>query len=208
MYRIRYTDPNLEYGATTFAYGLNRPGARLLEEDRAFDEHSERTLDHELEISLFHIALKELCDKNGWTLTWYQDGLMKGRNINPDAFFAITKPDLPKDRNTFPFFLEMERSKFGNMRNGKYSIERKLAKYHSFFDSAECEKLWGVKKFRVLVIQRTESRRSTLLELLQEKLNHRMFWLTTEDEYRKDIGSAIWKNPKDGEKVVYSLTNL
>jgi hypothetical protein len=208
VYPIRYYPSKQTIGQATFVYGLTRKAVRELESGRLFDEHSERTLDHELEISLFHLDLKELCEKHGWHLTWEQDSIDGKREINPDAFFAITKPELPQNKNTFPFFLEIERSKIGNYRDGKPSILRKLEKYADHFDSSQCEKEWGIRKFRVLIVQPNETRRTYLVHTLAEKLPTRMFWLTTEDLYRQNIGGEIWKTPKDGEKVAYSFQQL
>jgi hypothetical protein len=39
---------------------------------KTFDEHSQRTLDHQLEISFFHIELKKFAAKNNLRLYWQQ----------------------------------------------------------------------------------------------------------------------------------------
>src|ERR1019366_2811820 len=93
---------------------------------KTFDEHSERTLDHELEISYFHIALQGLCDGHGLKLLWRQAELKRG--VNPDAYFSIANP-AKEGKNTNHFFLETERAKVGNYRNGEPSIIRKLRAY-------------------------------------------------------------------------------
>jgi hypothetical protein len=57
----------------------------------------------------------------------------------------------------------------------------------------------------VIVVQRTEARREGLLTALREKCSHRMFWLTTENAYRADIGGAIFMTPKDDAPVPFSF---
>lgn len=167
---------------------------------KPFDDHAARTLDHELEISYFHIAIKQLCEKQGWQLYWQQTDL-KTKSIHADAYFAITDTTKPEHKNTHHFFLEVERSKVSNYKHGEPSIIRKLAMYYDLFGTQACEKDWGFRQFRVVVVQRTEGRRRNLCNALPEKYRHRMFWLTTESLYRQDIGAEIFLTPRDWESV-------
>jgi hypothetical protein len=198
--RLRYFEPDRVFGMTSFVYGLTDKGVKEWG-GKTFDEHSERTLDHELEISYFHIELKKLCKKEGWELYWKQKDLKCG--ISPDAYFAITKPE-----GTFHFFLEVERAKIGNYRDGKPSIIRKLGKYFEYYNSDQCQKEWNFRLFRTIVIQRTDERRDNLLKTLHEQFNHRTFWLTTENDYKQANWAHIFKTPKDYEKVAYSFMDL
>jgi Replication-relaxation len=210
-YRLPYFDLDEENGARTFVYGLSAKGhAFALDNDWAshsckpFDEHSQRTLDHELEISSFHAALKTFCIQSGLGLYWQQKDLK--RTVTPDALFAITDPRQPEDRDTLYYFLEIERAKIGNMRNGEPSILRKLRKYYEYYGSAACERDWeDFRQFRVIVIQRSEARRQYLLRTLEGSFAHRMFWLTTESAYHRDIGSPIFLTPPDYKARVRSL---
>ena len=111
-----------------------------------------------------------------------------------------THPD-----KAFCYFLEIERAKLGNYRNGEPQILRKLQKYYEYFNSTDCEKEWGFRQFRVIVVQRTDARREGLLTALRKTYSHRMFWLTTEAAYRTDIGGAIFKTPKDDAPVPFSF---
>jgi hypothetical protein len=174
---------------------------------KTFDDHAARTLDHELDISYFHILLKNLCQKCGWTLYWQQTDL-KTKTVHPDAYFAITDPTKPEDRNTHHLFLEVERSKVGNYRDGEPSIIRKLEKYYNLFDTPQCEKDWGIRQFRVIVVQRTEERRKNLCNALQEKWGHPMFWITTESLCKADIGGEIFLTPKDCEAQPYGFSGI
>ena len=207
--RIPYFDSRQSVGTVTFLYGLSYAAVRRIGESaRYFDDHSVRTLEHELEISLFHMALKALCQSNRWDLRWHQDAISHHRPVNPDAFFVITKPERGEANNSFGFFLEIERSKIGNFKEGEPSIIRKLTKYASYFDTEQCQRDWGLRKFRILLVQPSETRKQHLLRLLHDRLNHRMFWLTTEPSYKDNIGDRIFHTPKDYPKVAYSFLQL
>jgi hypothetical protein len=59
----------------------------------------------------------------------------------------------------------MERSKIGNMKNGEPSILRKLGKFYDYYNTDACEKEWfSFRQFRVIVVQRNDTRRQNLLE--------------------------------------------
>ena len=201
LHRIPYLDLSTE--GVCHIYGLTD---RAVEEygGKTFDDHAERTLDHELTISHFHILVKGLCQQCGWTLYWQQADL-KTKTVHPDAYFAITDPAKPEDRNTQHFFLEVERSKVSNYRDGEPSIVRKLAKYYNLFDTAQSEKDWGIRQFRVVVVQRTDERRRNLCHALRARYGHRMFWLTTESLYRDNIGGEIFLTPKDAPLAAYGF---
>jgi hypothetical protein len=204
--RLPYLEPDLDRGGITFVYGLSDKGAawEFPDKPKTFDEHSQRTLDHELEISFFHIALNRLCAQRNVKLYWQQRDLKC--TINPDAYFAITDPAKPDGKNTFHYFLEIERAKLGHFNNGEPQIMTKLGKYYDYYNSPKCEKEWThFRQFRVIVVQRTEAKRDFLLAKLAEKYKHRMFWLTTEELYKQEIGAEIFKTPRDFISVLYSL---
>ena len=139
---------------------------------------------------------------------YWQQADLKTATIHPDAYFAITDPQQPEDRNMNHFFLEIERSKFSNYQDGEPSIIRKLGKYYDLFDTRACEKDWGFKQFRVIVVQRTDERRRNLCYALQEKYKHRMFWLTTEALYKQDIGVDAFLTPKDHQERAYGFSTF
>lgn len=210
--RLPYLDLERERGPVNYVYGLSDKGVKFCAafydgRSKTFDEHSQRTLDHELEISMFHFALKELCKRKYLALYWQQDDLKC--TVNPDAMFAITNPALPDDKNTFYYFLEIERAKMGHYQDGESSIMRKLGKFYEYYDSTDCKKEWGsFQHFRVVIIQRSEDRRNNLLQELHLRFNHRMFWLTTEQLYKEDIGALIFSNPKDRNAKLYSFLDV
>jgi hypothetical protein len=212
--RLQYFDViTTDRGAMTYVYGLSDKGMKVLEPNdiwnsdfaKSFDEHSERTLDHELEITAFHMALKRFCVSHGLELSWVQCDLKK-KTIAPDAYFAITDPRQPHGKNTLHYFLEVERAKIGNFKNGESSIIRKLGKYYDYYDTDQCEKDWyAFRKFRVILTLRNDERRANLLKELEEKYKNRMFWLTTEPAYKENIGGEIFQTPKDYEQRSYSF---
>lgn len=202
--RLPYFD--LQTEGCSYAYGLSDHAVKRYG-GKTFDEHSARTLDHELEITWLHIALKQLCDRRGWRLYWQQTDL-KTRTIHPDAYFALTDPRRPEGANTHHFFLEIERAKMGHYRNGESSIARKLGKYYDLFDTPQSEKDWHFRQFRVIVVRRTAERCKNLCRAFPENYRHRMFWLTAEALYKRDIEGAIFLTPKDHEARPYALADI
>jgi len=195
-------------GGTNYVYGLSDKGVRhafangySTATTKTLSEHSLRTLDHELEITSFHIALHRLCARIALPYSWRQTDLK--HTIHPDAFFTIRDPADPKEE--FRYFLEIERSKFGNYRDGEPQILRKLGAFYDYFNSTDCQKEWGFRQYRVVVVQRTDARRESHLKALRGEYSHRMFWLTTEAVYRENIGGAIFKTPKDDATIPFSF---
>jgi len=208
LYRVPYLDAGHDRGGASYIYGLSARGVDHALRNgystlatKTLDEHSIRTLDHELEITSFHIALQRLCAAQGLRYAWRQTDLK--HTVHPDAVFNVADPEHPD--KAFCYFLEIERAKLGNYRNGEPQIFRKLRKYYAYFNSTSCEKEWGFRQYRVVVVQRTDARREGLLTALREKCSHRMFWVTTEPAYRNDIGGAIFKTPKDDVPVAFSF---
>jgi len=182
IHRLRYLNP--ENDGVGYACGLTDAGVQFSGWGKTFDEHSERTLDHELGISFFHLALQELCDRHTLILRWQQSGLKHG--MNPDAYFSMTNPRM-EDRNTHHFFLEVERAKIGNYKDGEPSITRKLKRYYDYYNTHGCEEAWGFRTYRVVTVLRNDERRNNLLRAMQAELNHRMFWLGVESNRMADF---------------------
>ncbi len=211
LYRAPYFDSAYDRGGAGYVYGLSAKGVSHALRNgystpatKTLDEHSIRTLDHELEITSFHVALHHLCSAKGLRYLWRQKDLK--HTVHPDALFYVADPS--NSSKAFCYFLEIERAKLGNYRNGKPQILRKLRRYYEYFNSTGCEKEWGFRQYRVIVVQRSEARRDGLLKGLQETCSHRMFWLTTEAAYRADIGGAIFRTPKDDAPVPFSFLTL
>jgi hypothetical protein len=183
VHRIPYLDLNQTNGGATYAYGLTDKSVAEYG-GKTFDDHSTRTLDHELGITGFHIPLKRFCETHGLTLRWQQRDLKRG--IHPDAYFSIADPT-KHDGKASHFFLEIERSKIGHVVNGVPSIMKKLGHYYDFYNTYGCERDWGFFTYRVVTILRNDERRTNLLRALQDKLNHRMFWLGVDSNYVADF---------------------
>jgi len=210
VYRAPHFDAEHDRGGAGYVYGLSKKGVEhalrngySTSATKALSEHSIRTLDHELELTSFHIALHRLCSANGLRYLWRQKDLK--HTVHPDALFYVADPATPG--KAFCYFLEIERAKLGSYKNGKPQILRKLRKYYNYFNSTDCEKEWGFRQYRVIVVQRSDQRREGLLKALEESCSHRMFWLTTEPAYRADIGGAIFLTPKDDAPVQFSFLN-
>src|ERR1035441_6706202 len=208
LYRVPHFDSGHYRGGAAYVYGLSAKGVDhalrngyTTSATKTLDGHSLRTLDHELEITSFHIALHRLCASHGLRYAWQQTNLK--HTVHPDAAFNVADPAHPG--NAFCYFLEIERSKLGNYRNGEPQILRKLRRYYENFNSTACEKEWGFRQYRVIVVQRSDARREGLLTALREKCSHRMFWLTTEAEYRENVGGAVFLTPKDDAPVAFSF---
>ena len=196
-------DETRRFLTSSYIYGFSDKGLALARDEgldsgigKTFEEQSPRTLEHEVEISLFHIELKRFCEGNGLILYWRRKDLKK--TVYPDALFAIADPSKPEEHNTFYYFLEVERSKRGNYANGEPQILRKLAAYSSYYGSARCTKDWDdFQHFRVILILRNEERSRNLLQLLAETHRRSMFWVTREDLYKQDISAKIFQTPRD-----------
>jgi len=206
LYRVPYLEAGRERGGITYVYGLSQRGVRHAHENgyatlatKTLDEHSLRTLDHELEITSFHMALRRLSADRGLRYVWRQRDLK--HTVHPDAVLHVADPANPG--KAFCYFLEIERAKLGQYRNGEPQILRKLKKYYDYFNSTDCEREWGFRQFRVIVVQRTDARREGLLEALRRTCSHRMFWLTTEAEYRHNMSIPIFKGPKDPNALAF-----
>ena len=208
LYRAPHFDAEHDRGGAGYVYGLSKKGVEhalrigySTSATKALNEHSIRTLDHELELTSFHVALHRLCSAQGIRYLWRQKDLK--HTVHPDALFYVADPANPG--KAFCYFLEIERAKLGSYKNGKPQILRKLEKYYKYFNSTDCEKEWRFRQYRVIVVQRSDARREGLLKALEESYSHRMFWLTTESAYRENIGGAIFLTPKDAAPVQFSF---
>jgi hypothetical protein len=197
VHRLPYIDLEQLSGRAPFAYGLTDKGVKEYG-GKTFNEHSHRTIDHELAITNFHIELRTFCASHGLELYWQQSALKKG--IHPDAYFSITDPK-KEGKNTNHFFLEIERAKIGHVVNGVPSIMKKLGHYYETYNTDGCQKDWGFKTFRVIVVLPTVRRLGNLLGALESEYEHRMFWLTSSQ-------SVDYATPKDYKERSYSLLDL
>jgi hypothetical protein len=209
-----YSQDIIQYGKTgkkfyPSVHGLRDKAVKELGEGRSFEER--RAVEHELGLSQFHIDLEDLCEKRGWELYWRQFDLKNG--IDPDAYFRITT-----DKGGYHFFLENERQKPSHKKQF-----RKWATYYDYYNSDRCMKEWGFRQYRVVIIEGTEERTAHLLNTLAtipqhqpsckwypprngkcdctpHLVNHRMFWVTSEDQ---DITGKVFRTPK-GDTLAFT----
>src|ERR1035441_4454696 len=82
LYRAPHLAFGHERGGVAYIYGLSAKGVNHAFRNgystaatKTLDEHSLRTLDHELEITSFHIAIRRLCSARGLRYLWRQKDL-------------------------------------------------------------------------------------------------------------------------------------
>jgi len=228
LHRVPYVDERVKTPTRSFVYGLNDSGVDEYG-GKSLDDHSARTIEHELHISHFHILLKKSFPEPRFIITWQQSDLDHG-GVDPDAHFSITHTNLPPDKNTFHFFLEMERAKIGNVKGDEPSIIRRQARYFELYNTDRCVKEWGFKQFRVLTVQRTAEKMKNLcarmatvpahtstceIHQYQKKcnckkllLNHRMFYMTTEELFQTQFANKIYRTSKDFTTASYPLLEI
>jgi hypothetical protein len=160
VYGIRYAPEEHLKGAIPIAYGLSDSGV-----DKAFREgfatdstktikdHKPSRIEHEVMISRFHLELARLCEERKWDVRWRQRNLQHG--VYPDALFRV---------DGSYFFLEIERAKLGDYKDGEPQLLRKLKAYREYRDTAECEKDFGFRRFRVVTVMRTCARAANLIK--------------------------------------------
>jgi hypothetical protein len=178
VYAKSYESESYEKGALPKAYGLTDSGVSIAfkegfatDSTKTFKGHALSTIEHELMISKFHLELAKLSEHKGWDLRWRQRDLDKNK-VRPDGLFQI-------NRNNF--FLEIERARLGNYKDGRPGVIRKLDAYWKYYDSTGCEKDFTFLKFRVVTVMRTPARVQTLINLLNaEGLDKATFWVSSE----------------------------
>lgn len=184
-------------------YRLSRAGAAAVDAHRAAGAKAPASIAHELEITAFHMALVAgLPDTH--TVYWRQWDLK--HTVNPDALFAITDKREPRERSTHYYFLEVEKSRQGHYRNGDSGLIAKLRRYAEYRRTERCRSEWRhFSDFRVIVVLKNRERELNLLRSLQARLPERFIWTTTEDDYRRHMGGAIFRAPPDHDTRTHSL---
>ena len=147
------------------------------------DAPSPVALRHEQEIDCFR---QRLIHAGLEVVDWRQRRLQSAK-VNPDAAFGLAFGD-----DVHGFFYDPIKQ-----RNNHHTYD-KCKGYYDLFDTDECERLYGFRKFRVLFTHTTDERVGGFLRWIkQSPYTHRMFWLSTETEIHTDIGGPIWHTSKD-----------
>jgi len=181
-----------------------REAARLgfLPELRFIKGKSRILINHDLEITKFHLALEAAFP--GQISKWEQwrgdlkDGVETERGLEsliPDARFVLN------DQN---FFLEVVKSYESEYEDGESNIFRKVALYNSYKN--QFRKKYGGDDFRVLWVLPTKARVLGLLVKLEHEFPYRRFYVTDEESYKTNIQGNIWWTPKDFNDATYAIT--
>jgi len=177
VYGIRYAPEQHLKGAIPIAYGLSDSGVETAfregfatDSTKTIKGHAPSRIEHEMTISRFHLELVRSCEERGWDVRWRQRDLRHG--VYPDALFRV---------NGAYFFLEIERAKLGNYRDGEPQIVRKLRSYWDYHESTSCEREFGFRGFRVATVMRTPERAANLGQILRRSgLDKETFLIASE----------------------------
>jgi protein involved in plasmid replication-relaxation len=188
-------DPSDAFLRYQHCYRLSRAGCHAIGGGQAAIEKSPASIDHELLITDFHIALS--AGVPGTHRVYWRQSDLK-RTVHPDALFAITNTTRPRELSTFYYFLEAEYSRQGHYRAGESGLIAKLRRYSEYRRSAACREEWKhFSDFRVVVVLRTRERQENLLRVLKKKLPIKALWTTTTDDVQRDIVGPIFRGPPD-----------
>lgn len=188
-------DPNDPFLRYQHCYRLSRAGSRAIGGGQAAIEKSPASIDHELLITDFHIALSSHASTTH-RVYWRQTDLK--RTVHPDALFALTNITRPREQSTIYYFLEAEYSRQGHYRAGESGLLTKLRRYGEYRKSATCREEWKhFSDFRVIVLLRTRERQENLLRVLAKRLPNKAFWTTTVGDVQRDITGPIFRGPPE-----------
>lgn len=183
-----------------YCYRLTGKAKTILGRKAANIEKSPASLSHEAEITAYHIALKSFI--KGDSLYWKQMDIK--RTVNPDALFAIKK-----DGKGYWFFLEVEKSRQGNQRDGKSGLQRKCERYEKYRGSEQCRKDYEhFRDFRLVIVFANEERQLNFLERIAVTLPCRWIWTTNEASCRTDPAGKVYATPRDFQACSYSLLDV
>lgn len=183
-----------------FSYRLSKYGAQVVH-GKSTAEKSPYSIAHDSEITSFHTELQ--MEFGGEVLIWEQKNLKK--TVYPDALFGFSWDR----KRVHYFFLEIEKSRQGHYENGKSGLDTKLERYDKYRKSAKCKKEWVYfDDFRVCVVVKNRERADNLLKKLAGTLPYRFIWITTEEDYKRDIMGSIWRTPKDWQGRSWSFNDV
>lgn len=188
------TNPN-----APLVYALGRRGAEVLELP-APRQVGERYVAHQLMIGDLRLAMTLAARAGGLGLTWRT--LRPDLPVRSDGALSLRFPSLPDGRNTAHFFIEADRSTMTRER-----FVDKLRAYAAWQDRGGHTEALGIRRFRVLIVTRSEERLRSLIAATTEcgELGPvlPMYWFSSEPRYR-DITlvlAKIWTTAADPEKA-------
>jgi hypothetical protein len=170
-----------------------------------YGKRSPHSLNHDIAITEFHLALKRAVGKFGVQLFWRQVDLRRG-GLNPDAFFALHPGS---ERAKHWFFLEVETSRQGHYRRNENSaLVQKLRAYDDL-TSDQVAKDWNFDDFRVIVLVKNAARAVNLIRKLSAVLPYRFIWIGANDSVlRHGACSGVFFTPSDYHQASYSLLDV
>ncbi|HEY4492399.1 MAG TPA: hypothetical protein VI958_10410 [Acidobacteriota bacterium] len=164
---------------------------------KAADEKSPLHLEHDYELTKFHIQLNQYCADRRIRLKWFQRDLKRG--VHPDAVFEIVRGNGLSDW----FFVEIENSKQGNYIAGESALMRKAEKYYSYHQSDHCLQDWKYfNSFRVIFVLKNNTRAAHFLDALAADYNDPMFWIGSRDN------PLTFRTPKDHRETPYRIEEI
>ena len=165
LYRVSHLDSGHERGGAGYVYGLSAKGVShalrngySTSATKTLDEHSVRTLDHELEITEFHIALHRRCSAN-------ISGICGGRRTSSTPSIRTPSSTSPiRQIPARPSAISWRSNARNSAITGRRTADPSQApeRIYNYFNSTDCEKEWGFRQYRVVVVQRTDARREGL----------------------------------------------
>lgn len=169
---------------------------------------SPASLAHDILVTEFHLALEKSVAGYPYLKLHWVGGRLK-KNTNPDAIFGIEDLRKPREKSTFWFFVEIERSRQGHWRHGQDSgLIQKLVRYGRYRKSRDLERDWPyIGDFRVIVTVGSKLRAENLVGKLQRKLALAMIWVApTDDVILGDMLTARYRAPSDaGPRTLAAL---
>jgi hypothetical protein len=122
-------------------------------------------------------------------LSFYQP-LAQHIRLIPDSYCELTTPE-----STVAAFLEID---LGHERLKVW--KGKITNYIQLAMSGECERMFGQKQFRVLVIAKSERRLESIRKTVRSS-TQKIFWFTTLDSIRSQGPfAAIWLRPEGDDR--------
>jgi Replication-relaxation len=163
-------------------------------------------INHDLEITEFHLALEKAFSGQVEWEQWRGD--LKDHIETREGVYSLI-PDAKFTLNTLNgkgggvFFLEVVKSYESEYENGDSNLFTKIALYSQYKN--QFRKKYGADDFRVLWILPTEKRVLNLLVKIADSFPSRKFYVTDEARYRKDIRGHIRWTAKDFETTQHSI---
>lgn len=194
LYEAGLLDRQQKNDFAEYVYFLTEKGGELcaerghLESPKWISKKSPMTLDHDVEISDFHMRLASalLAPERPIPMAWHQWRGQLAKEFGdwiPDAHFRIVE-----DWHV----LEIVRSTEWGYKKGESSLVTKL-------------KTYDADKRHVLVVMPTQLRIQKFFAKVEDELPSSRLWFTDEASYRKDILGKIWWTPKNFRERQYSI---